>query len=140
MTKTRSYFELSKLPSFEDRLKYLKLDSSIGTETFGFDRYLNQMFYRSAEWKQVRDYVIMRDNGFDLGIQDFLIKGKIMVHHMNPITVKDITDQRDLVLDPEFLITVSHTTHNAIHFGDIFQVSTGIIERTKNDTCPWRRD
>lgn len=139
MTSIKTYSELIKLPTFEERYQYLRLSSRVGDETFGFDRYLNQSFYRSAKWKRIRDEVIVRDNGCDLGIEDRIIHGKILIHHMNPITDKDILGLTDLLLDPEYLICVTHTTHNAIHYGDESLLVTNPIIRTRNDTCPWKR-
>ena len=134
----RTYSELITLSTFEERYKYLQLSSSIGEETFGFDRYLNQNFYRSKEWKRIRDFVIIRDNGCDLGIDDRTIHGKIIIHHMNPIRTKDIQDVSDYLLNPEYLICTTHQTHNAIHYGDENLLVRNPIERTANDTCPWR--
>lgn len=136
----RTYTELSKLTSFEDRYGYLKLDGRVGAETFGFDRYINQVFYqRSKKWKAVRDHVIIRDNGCDLGVEGYTIHKGILIHHMNPITVEDIMRESDFLLDPEFLITTVLNTHNAIHYGDERLLPQVPIERTKNDTCPWRQ-
>lgn len=134
----KRYSELILLPTFEERYKYLQLNGIIGDETFGFDRYINQMFYRSQEWKQVRDYVIVRDNGCDLGIEGHEIRGKILIHHMNPIGMKDIQQVNKFLLDPEYLITTMLSTHNAIHYGDESLLVTDPIERSKNDTCPWK--
>ena len=134
----RTYSELITLSTFEERYKYLQLSSSIGEETFGFDRYLNQNFYRSKEWKRIRDFVIIRDNGCDLGVEDRNIYGKIIIHHMNPIRTKDIQDVSDYLLNPEYLICTTHQTHNAIHYGDENLLVRNPIERTANDTCPWR--
>lgn len=134
----KRYSELILLPTFEERYKYLQLSGIIGDETFGFDRYINQMFYRSQEWKQVRDYVIVRDNGCDLGIEGHEIRGKILIHHMNPIGIKDIQQVNKILLDPEYLITTMLSTHNAIHYGDESLLVTDPIERSKNDTCPWK--
>lgn len=135
----KTYSELTKLSTFEERFRYLRLSGSVGKETFGFDRYINQNFYRSAAWKRVRDKVIVRDCGCDLGIEDRTISGKIMIHHMNPITDKDIVNLTDILLNPEYLICVSHNTHNAIHYGDENLLIKDPIVRTKNDTCPWKR-
>ena len=135
----KRYSELILLPTFEERYKYLQLNGVIGDETFGFDRYINQMFYRSQEWKQVRDYVIVRDNGCDLGIEGHEIRGKILIHHMNPIGIKDIQQVNKILLDPEYLITTMLSTHNAIHYGDESLLVKDPIERSKNDTCPWKR-
>ena len=134
----RSYSELSKLKTFEERFRYLQLNGAVGQETFGFDRYLNQRFYRSQKWKSVRDAVIIRDDGCDLGIKDRMIFGRVLIHHMNPISIDDIRQQSELLLNPEYLVCVSHDTHNAIHYGDENLLITLPIERTKNDTCPWK--
>lgn len=134
----KTYTELSKLSTFEERYRYLRLNGTVGEETFGFDRYLNQVFYRSQKWKSVRDYVIVRDNGCDLGIEGHDIYGKIIIHHMNPITIDDIERESSYLLDPEFLITTMINTHNAIHYGDESLLITAPIERRKNDTCPWK--
>lgn len=135
----RTYSELIRLKTFEERFQYLQLSGSVGKETFGFDRYLNQNFYRSAVWKRVRDKVIIRDNGCDLGIDDRMIYGNILIHHMNPITDKDILNLTDILLNPEYLICVSRNTHNAIHYGDEDMLIKAPVIRTKNDTCPWKR-
>lgn len=135
----KTYSELIQLPTFEERYNYLRLQGRVGQDTFGFDRYLNQNFYRSVEWKRVRDQVILRDNGCDLGIEDRLIHGKILIHHMNPISCRDIIDSTELLLNPEYLICVTHKTHNAIHYGDKNQLQLGPVIRTPNDTCPWKR-
>ena len=139
MTTIKTYSELIELPTFKERYRYLRLRGQVGKDTFGFDRYLNQNFYRSIEWKRVRDQVIVRDNGCDLGIEDRQIAGKILIHHMNPITDKDILNLTDILLNPEYLICVSHITHNAIHYGDENLLITEPIVRTKYDTCPWKR-
>lgn len=136
---SRTYSELIELPTFEERYRYLRLKGAVGKDTFGFDRYLNQKFYRSPEWKRIRDYVIVRDNGCDLGIEDRVIRGKILIHHLNPITETDIIYATDALLNPEYLICVSHTTHNAIHYGDEDLLITAPIERSPFDTCPWKR-
>ena len=134
----RTYSELSKLTSYQDRFKYLKLDGAVGEATFGFDRYLNQLFYRSQRWKKIRDEVIVRDGGCDLGIEGYEIHKYAMIHHMNPITAKDIQDESEYLLNPEYLITTTQKTHNAIHYGNEDLLITMPVERTKNDTCPWR--
>ena len=139
MRTIRSYSELIRLPTFEERFRYLKLDGLVGKDTFGFDRYLNQEFYRSKEWKEVRDFVIVRDNGCDLGMDGYEIVGRIYIHHMNPITVNDIVHSSDFLLNPDYLICVSHNTHNAVHYGDEDLLVTAPVERRKNDTCPWKR-
>ena len=138
MTTIRTYSELCQLSTFEDRFDYLRLNGSVGKDTFGFDRYLNQQFYRSSEWKRIRDRVILRDNGCDLGVDGYEIRGRILIHHINPISVEDIHTMSDLLMNPEYLICVSHRTHNAIHYGDESLIITAPIERTQNDTCPWR--
>ena len=138
MTTIRTYSELCQLSTFEDRFDYLRLNGSVGEDTFGFDRYLNQQFYRSREWKRIRDLVILRDNGCDLGVEGYEIRGRILIHHINPISVEDIHTMSDLLMNPEYLICVSHRTHNAIHYGDESLIITAPIERTQNDTCPWR--
>lgn len=135
----KTYTELSRLSTFEERYRYLRITGRVGEETFGFDRYLNQVFYRSRQWKQVRDHVIVRDNGCDLGAEGYDIHGRIIIHHMNPITLKDIEHESEFLLDPEFLICTTHNTHNAIHYGDESLLITAPIERVKNDTCPWKR-
>ena len=134
----RTYSELIKIPTFKDRFEYLQLDGKVGEETFGFDRYLNQIFYKSPEWKAVRDFVIIRDQGCDLAMEGHEIFGRIMVHHMNPIRIEDIVNRSKYLLDPEYLICTIKNTHDAIHYGDGSLLITGPIERTKNDTCPWR--
>lgn len=138
MTTIRTYSELCQLSTFEERFDYLRLNGSVGKDTFGFDRYLNQQFYRSREWKHIRDRVILRDNGCDLGVEGYEIRGRILIHHINPISVEDIHTMSDLLMNPEYLICVSHRTHNAIHYGDESLIITAPIERTQNDTCPWR--
>ncbi|MBQ1411956.1 MAG: hypothetical protein IIY93_02065, partial [Clostridia bacterium] len=125
--------------TFEERFRYLRLDGCVGRETFGFDRYLNQTFYRSSEWKKLRDRIIIRDNGCDLGVEGFDISGRIIIHHMNPISAKDISDRTELLLNPEYLICTCHATHNAIHYGDENLLITAPVERKTNDTCLWRR-
>lgn len=135
----RTYSELIKLLTFEERFRYLRLSGAVGKETFGFDRYLNQRFYSSAEWKHVRDTVIVRDNGCDLGIADRVICGKVTIHHMNPLSREDILARREELLNPEYLICVSHNTHNAIHYGDESLLVSMPPERKPNDTCPWKK-
>ena len=135
----KSYSELQKLSTFEERYRYLRLKGKVGQDTFGFDRVFNQMFYRSKEWKSIRDEVIYRDNGCDLGVEGYEIHGRIIIHHMNPITLDDIRENTDFLMNPEYLITTVHSTHNAIHYGDENLLSKAPIERRKNDTCPWRR-
>lgn len=136
----RSYSELSKLETFEDRFNYLRLNGQVGRDTFGFDRIFNQRFYLSREWKRIRDHVIVRDNGCDLGVEGYEIHGqRIVIHHLNPISLEDIEKQTDFLLDPEYLITTIHSTHNAIHYGDENLLTRAPVERQRNDTCPWRR-
>lgn len=137
--KIRTYSELITLPTFEERYEYLRLGGRVGEDTFGFDRYLNQIFYRSQKWKDSRDFVIIRDNGCDLAMEGYEIHGKILIHHMNPITLRDIEYETDNLLDPEYLISTILNTHNAIHYGDRSLLITAPRERTPNDTCPWRR-
>lgn len=137
-TKIKTYSELITLPTFEERFRYLQLEGVVGKSTFGFDRYLNQRFYTSKEWKKIRNEIILRDNGLDLGVEDHEIVGKIYIHHMNPIMAKDIVDQTRYLLDPEFLICVAHSTHNAIHYGDESLLPQPLVERRPNDTCPWK--
>lgn len=133
----KKYSELIKIETFMDRYRYLKLDGVVGKDTFGFDRYLNQKLYHSKEWKRVKDFVIARDLARDLGVEGFDINGRIYIHHMNPITQKDIVDFSDYVFDPEFLITTTHRTHNAIHYGNEDQLVVNFVERKPNDTIPW---
>lgn len=135
----KTYSELIQIPTFEERFEYLKLDGSVGEDTFGFDRWMNQIFYHSPEWKRIRDEVIIRDNGCDLAMPGHEIYGRILIHHMNPISVDDIERRTDLLLNPEYLISTLHRTHNAIHYGDKSLLPQGLIVRTPNDTCPWKR-
>lgn len=134
----KTYSELILLPTFEERFRYLKLDGRVGEETFGLDRYLNQIFYTSDEWRKIRRDVIVRDNGCDLGIWDREIHGLITVHHLNPISVEDILNRTEILLNPEYLICVSDLTHKAIHYGDERLLVTTPVERRPNDMCPWR--
>lgn len=134
----RTYFDLSKLNTFEERYDYLNLKGVVGVETFGFDRFINQSFYSSREWKSVRDFVIVRDGGCDLGVEGYEIRGKILIHHMNPISPKDINTHGDFLLNPEYLISTTLLTHNAIHYGDASLLIGDPIERKQNDTCPWK--
>lgn len=136
--RIRTYSELMMFSSFEDRYQYLRLNGSIGETTFGFDRYINQKFYRSAEWKQIRNYVIVRDNGCDLGVEGYEIHEKILIHHMNPIALSDIQNASDYLLNPDYLISVTLATHNAIHYGDETLLIRAPTERRPNDTCPWK--
>ena len=139
MTDIKCYSELMLLPTFQARYRYLRLNGEVGKETFGFDRYMNQFFYRSPEWRRVRDFVITRDEGCDLGIPGREIFGRIVIHHMNPIRPEDIRNRSDLLLDPEYLITTIHDTHLAIHYGDEHLLLQEPVERRPNDTCPWKR-
>jgi hypothetical protein len=136
--KTRCYRELRRLNTFEERFNYLKLSGVVGESTFGFDRYLNQVLYTSQRWKKTRNNIIIRDNACDLGMDDYEIRSKIIIHHMNPITIDDVELERDIVFDPEFLISTSMNTHNAVHFGDESLLPKLPIERKRNDTCPWK--
>lgn len=140
--KIKTYSELIKLPTFEERFRYLKLDGTVGQATFGFDRYLNQVFYTSGEWHDIRDYVITRDGGYDLAHRDHEIgkDQRIYVHHMNPISIEDVLSHSDFLLNPDFLVTTIHSTHNAIHFSDENFLILKQVERTKNDTCPWKKN
>lgn len=136
----RTYTELSQLKTYEERFDYLSLNGKVGKDTFGFDRYLNQQLYKSQEWKYVRDRVILRDNGCDLGMEDYDIFGTIHVHHMNPITPEDIKDVSEYLLNPEYLICVSIDTHNAIHYGSRdYPERKKLVTRTHNDHCPWKK-
>lgn len=134
-----TYTELSKIETFEDRFEYLKLGGVVGKETFGFDRYLNQTFYKSVEWRRVRNNVIIRDNGCDLGIPGREIFDHIIIHHMNPIDVEDVKKISELLMNPEYLICTTHNTHNAIHYGDKSLLIRLPEERSMYDTCPWRK-
>ena len=135
----KCYTELSKLTTFNERFNYLKLDGIVGEETFGYDRILNQLLYKSKKWRKVRDEVLIRDNGGDLGLEDYPINGRAIIHHMNPITVEDVLNDKSEIFDPEYLITVSNSTHNAIHFSNENNLQKDPIERTQNDTCLWRK-
>lgn len=134
----RTYSELSKLQTFEERFNYLKLGDRTGVTTFGFDRYLNQMFYSNPKWKVIRREIIMRDNGFEMGLNGYPINGSIFVHHINPISIEDIEEWSEYLIEPEYLVSVSFKLHNAIHFGDgSILTSYEIIERSPNDTKLW---
>ena len=133
----RTYRDLKQLPTFQERFEYLKLNGKVGEETFGFDRYFNQRFYRSKEWKDIRNYVIARDRGCDLAIFDREIFGKVLIHHMNPISLDDIQNSSDYLLNPEYLICVSKQTHDAIHYGDSSLLVLEPIVRKPNDTILW---
>ena len=140
MTIIRTYSELITFPTFEERFKYLQLEGSVGKDTFGYDRYLNQLFYKTAEWKRLRQDLIIRDNGCDLGVEGREIYGRIIIHHLNPITKDDIVRRTEYLLNPDFLICTTHNTHNAIHYGDESLLITSLVERSKNDTRPWKRN
>lgn len=133
----KTYSELSRIETFDDRFEYLKLFGGVGKSTFGFDRHLNQQFYRSVEWRYIRDHVIVRDNGCDLGVEGYEINAKIMIHHINPIAVDDIIHRSDWITDPEYLITTTHNTHNAIHYGDKSLLVHPNKPRTPGDTKLW---
>ena len=137
MMKIRCYKELRRLSTFEERYDYLSLGGSVGRETYGFDRHINQAFYRSREWAAIRDNVIVRDNGCDLGIQDREIRDRIYIHHMNPMVAGDIIHGNPDILNPEYLICVTHQTHNAIHYGDKSKLKKPYVERKPNDTRLW---
>lgn len=145
----RTYKELSKLETFEERFEYLRLSGRVGKDTFGFDRIFNQMFYSSPEWRSIRHEIIIRDNGCDLGIEGYEIneifvngkrfRPKIFIHHMNPISLEDIENKSEYLLNPNYLITTTQRTHQAIHYGDLSLLPTSPVNRCKNDTCPWKR-
>lgn len=136
-TRIRTYSELRRIADFNERFRYLQLRGQVGEATFGFDRWINQEFYRSREWRRVRDHVIVRDNGCDMGVEDWEIHDGIYIHHMNPMTVEDITSGDPSILDPEFLISVTHRTHNAIHYGDESLLPRPLVERRAGDTKLW---
>lgn len=137
--KTRTYNELMRLGTFQDRFDYLRLDGNVGEATFGQDRYLNQWFYKTEEWLRVRDYVIVRDNATDMGLEGFDIGGSIYVHHMNPITVEDVKNRNPDILNPDYLISVSKRTHDAIHYNSGVFMEQDVIVRFPDDTAPWRK-
>ena len=134
----RNYRELSRLKTFDERFEYLKIGGLVGESTFGFERYLNQTLYNSSKWRRLRNQIIIRDNGCDLGVEGYEIQGMIVVHHMNPISVDDLKDFSDDIFNPEYLICVSFTTHNAIHYGDKSLIPQEPVERRPGDTCPWK--
>lgn len=136
MTNKR-YSEMCQLDTFDARFEYLKLGGGVGRSTFGFDRYLNQHFYSSREWHDVRNYVIVRDNGCDLGVDGYEIHVKLLIHHINPMSIDDVVKREEWILDPEFLITTSHDTHNAIHYGGSNPYPRVVLERTPRDTKLW---
>lgn len=139
MTMNKSYRRLIWLSSFQERFDYLKCDGSVGDYTFGGHRYLNQLLYNSQRWKKVRNEVIIRDNGFDLAHRDYPIGGNIYVHHINPITIDDILEERSCVFDPDNLVSTSFQTHNAIHYGNEQIITREPVTRKPYDTCPWKR-
>lgn len=135
----RTYTDLKKLEDFESRFNYLKLNGEVGADTFGFDRFLNQKFYNSKLWKKIRDEVIFRDNGCDLGMEGYpILHGPIMIHHMNPIKVEDVVDMTEYLTNTDYLICTSRDTHNAIHYGNDNVKRPEVITRTRNDMCPWK--
>ena len=136
---TKYYLECIQLPTFLDRYRYLQIGGFVGKETFGYDRYLNQILYRTAEWKRFRRDMILRDNGCDLGCEGYEIFGNILVHHINPITVEDVVNRNPCIFDPNNVICTSLNTHNAIHYGDETNLITEPVVRKPNDTCPWKR-
>ncbi len=133
----RTYRELIRIASFEDRFEYLSLHGDVGRSTFGFDRYINQQFYTSSEWKRLRNYIILRDEGRDLGVEGYEIHGRLLIHHMNPVSADDIINRHDFLLNPDFLITTTHRTHNAIHYGDKSLLPRPFVERQRGDTKLW---
>lgn len=137
MTMIRTYAELRRFDTFEDRFRYLSLRAGVGDSTFGFDRYMNQQFYRSRQWRRLREDVIARDNACDLGVEGFEIFDRIIIHHMNPMTVENIVDGDEAILNPEFLICVTHKTHNAIHYGDESGLPKRYVPRSPGDTKLW---
>ena len=136
---TKTYLECIQLLTFLDRYRYLQIGGFVGKETFGYDRYLNQILYRTAEWKRFRRDMILRDNGCDLGCEGYEIFGNILVHHINPITVEDVVNRNPCIFDPNNVICTSLNTHNAIHYGDETNLITEPVVRKPNDTCPWKR-
>lgn len=139
MKTNRTYSEFINLPTFQERFEYLKLSGKVCERTFGADRYLNQAFYRSSSWRSIRDKVIIRDSGCDLGIYGRTIYDRIYVHHMNPITIEDIENANKHILNPEYLVCTSPNTHNAIHYGDVSLLILGVTVRSPRDTCPWKK-
>lgn len=139
MSRIRTYSELNRIATFEERFKYLRLNGTVGRDTFGVERYLNQVFYKSKLWRDTRNFVIVRDNGCDLAMEGYeILGGSIIIHHMNPITIDDVIRNSDILLNPEFLVCTTLNTHNAIHYGDVNQLIRMPIERKKNDQCPWK--
>lgn len=134
----RTYSELCKFETFEERFRYLALNGAVAVETFGSGRYLNQRFYNSSEWKRLRGQIILRDNGCDLGVPGYEINERLVIHHMNPVLINDIIHQSEFLLNPEYLICTTYNTHNAIHYGDESLLPLSPIKRTEYDTCPWK--
>lgn len=134
---TKRYAELRRFETFEERFEYLRLHGDVGRSTFGFDRWINQQFYRSREWKQARDFVIVRDNGCDLGVPDYEIHGELLIHHINPIVADDILHGEEWIFNPEYLITTTHNTHNAIHYSDASLLPRIVVARQPGDTKLW---
>ena len=134
----RTYTDLIAIPTFVERFEYLKLMGSVGADTFGYDRYLNQIFYTTREWRHLRDQVILRDMGRDLAMEGYEIHGKIYIHHLNPISKDDIIERSEHLMNPEFLVCTSFETHNAIHYGNADNLRSVPTERRANDTCPWK--
>lgn len=137
-SKVRSYTEMLRIPEYKERFLYLQLSGMVGAQTFGNERYLNQILYNSAKWKKCRNEVVIRDDGCDLACPDYPIKGRVIVHHINPITIDDILEERGIVFDLDNLISVAHSTHEAIHYGDEHLLPHNPTIRVKNDTCPWK--
>lgn len=139
ISSIRTYKEMIAKHTYEERFRYLMLNGRVGEDTFGFDRYLNQKFYKSVEWKELRNKIILRDNGCDLAMKDYDIHGKIIIHHMNPISPTDLRFCTDFLLNPDYLVCVSFDTHQAIHYGDESYLNRFVcVDRKENDTCPWR--
>ncbi len=134
----KTYSELITYSTFEERYRYLRIGGAVGKETFGYDRYLNQILYTSPEWRSFRKEIIVRDNGCDLGCEGFDIHSRILVHHIDPITADDVLNRDQKIFDPDNVICTSHNTHQAIHYGDENLLITMPMERSKNDTCPWK--
>jgi hypothetical protein len=134
---TKTYSELRRYITFEDRFEYLRLHGAVGRSTFGFDRHINQRFYRSHEWKSARDFVIVRDNGCDLGVRGYEIGGRLLIHHINPMTIQDVVHGEDWIFNPEYLITTTHDTHNAIHYSDASLLPKTVVARESGDTKLW---
>lgn len=137
---SKCYSELITIPTFEERYEYLRITKAVGESTFGYDRYLNQILYTSGDWRKFRRGIILRDDGCDLACEGFSIPVRIIIHHINPITVEDVLERNPKVFDPENVVCTSHNTHLAIHYGDKELLVAAPIERSRNDTCPWRHD